>query len=387
MSKVFIKEIKEILGVKTNSLTELCRHEKINMFSRHKPIVYPGIPRNERYFESIHNNFGISVPEQGISVAEHGWIYQRPSGGINAPYRIDDFRGYNHAAEPVLKRLETEYTVEIIRDPVLRVNFNTGGEISVYEVVLDYPAAPNEALVSSLGELYIVMDIVQEGKTLVTLKSDRPIGGGGLNLTYNCSALKAGIYYLRFHLTTSLATHHFEIYADKNMPNPARLEVITPSGSDSFVCNVLGTADGEKTFKNLEERQTVYFNTTNTVSAKSGLYLIADLHNNSTSGLQINWPNFAIQMKPNFYPAGITALSLYDDEVNGEVFSNSHIRSTEYGIQIPAKSIARIGIYLSRRIAEGEALLEGEYTLTATLAYNSVDIWNGVLLLNAISTY
>lgn len=385
MSKVSIKEIKEILGVTTNSIAELCRHENINMFSRHKPVVYPGIPDGNQYFESIHNNFAIVIPERGISVSEHGWIYQRPSGGMNSPYRIDDFRGYNHGAEPVLKRLETEYIVEIVRDPVLRVNFSTEGEISVNEVLLNYIAADDEALIRSLGGLYIVMDILQNGKTITTIKANKTIGAGGLSLTYDCSYLKDGFYYLSFYLSTYNGSHTFDIYTNADMPNPARLEVITPFGADNFEFNVLGTADGEKNFRNINKRISVYFNTEDASSLKSGLYIIADIRNSSTSGLPVKWQNFSLQMRPNFYPEGITNISLYNGEINGQVFENEQIIKTDYGIEIPAGKTARIGIYLTRTIRDWEALISGNYDITTDIIYNNILTWSGLLLIKGVT--
>ena len=29
------------------------------------------------------------------------WIYNRPTGGVNSPYRLGDFRGYEHLATPI----------------------------------------------------------------------------------------------------------------------------------------------------------------------------------------------------------------------------------------------------------------------------------------------
>lgn len=385
MSKVSVKEIKEILGVSANSIAELCRNERVNMFSRHKPVIYPKIPKGEEYFKSIHNNFGIVVPERGINVAEHGWTYERPSGGINSPYRINDFRGYNHNAEPVLKRLETEYTVEIVRDPVLHVNFTANGEISVNEILLNYIAQDDEALINNLGGLCIVADILQDGKIIDVIKTNNTIGSGGLNLTYDCSHLKDGLYYLSFYLSTPNGLHTFDIYTDDIMPNPARLRVITPFGANDFKFDVLGVADGEKNFKNINERISVYFNTEDTSSLKSGLYLIADIHNNSTSILPIKWQNFSLQMQPDFYPGGITDIALYNGKVNGQIFENENIAKTDYGIEIPAGLTARVGIFLTRTILEWEAIISGNYNITTDIIYNNNLLWSGIILIKGIT--
>lgn len=389
MSTITIKGVKETLGADTNSIMKLCKHENVNMFSRHKPIIYPGFPKNENYFESINGNFGIVIPERSTSVAEYGWLYERPAGSANSPYRLDDFRGYNHDAAPVLKRLEKNYTIEIIRDTILHVNFSTAGEISVNEILINYEAAPDEPLVSSLGELYIAMDIVKEGTIITTVKASKTIGSGGLNLNYDCSSLKSGTYNLSFYLTTSHSSyvHDFDMYTDFNMPNPAFLEVITPSESDNFVFDVIGIADGGKNSQKLDKRLTVYFDTKYTATLNSGLYIVTKITNKDNSTLEIKWNNFSVNMVPNFYYNGIKSIALYNDPMSWDISSNINegIINIDGGIQIPSGLTARIGIFFNRIIEEGQAIINGEYTITTTIAYNKSDLWNGTLLINAIT--
>src|SRR5690554_6048574 len=90
--------VRNELGAATNNVGELCTHPNVNMFARKKPVRVPGTPAN--WYEA--DNFGISVPSW-VRGTEQYWTYNKPRGGVNEPYRLGDFRGYEHSAgNPIL---------------------------------------------------------------------------------------------------------------------------------------------------------------------------------------------------------------------------------------------------------------------------------------------
>lgn len=99
---ISIAEVAEVLGESTRDLGRLCASERINKFSRSKPInvtTYRAITDAER----IKANNGLVIPKYGslaslreaVLSGSVAWDYNRPS----KYYRLTDFAGYNHSAE------------------------------------------------------------------------------------------------------------------------------------------------------------------------------------------------------------------------------------------------------------------------------------------------
>lgn len=110
------------LGVGSRNVRELCTSSSINKWSKWKPIIYKttgvGITKNN----IIEANAGLSPSAQlttlksaitpnGIAnpvnktVAEvvsqiNSYTYNPPTGGVNSPYRMGDFRNYDHVTTP-----------------------------------------------------------------------------------------------------------------------------------------------------------------------------------------------------------------------------------------------------------------------------------------------
>lgn len=82
------------------------------MWAKYKPTCYPS-PFPDDWYKAKNGNYGINITVDNrvsswnnlvaeYSKANNGYIniYNRPTGGANAPYRLGDFRGYNHNAKP-----------------------------------------------------------------------------------------------------------------------------------------------------------------------------------------------------------------------------------------------------------------------------------------------
>ena len=131
VAPVSIDDVKSILGESSNDLATLCRSDKINIWSKNKPIkhnclfkpteaqkkeVNYGIS-NIPYYRllgkmtqdvingSMQNATNISTLDTSIEP----WHYQKPIGGYTSPYRLGDFDGYFANAEsPIGAITETE---------------------------------------------------------------------------------------------------------------------------------------------------------------------------------------------------------------------------------------------------------------------------------------
>lgn len=127
---VSIGDVKQVLGESSNDLGTLCKSNKINIWSKHKPVVSTVISPNyndkaewERHFLTYNVNsnpkiYGLDITIDGDNadakdMYEDGnvqnYTYQKPSGAyinltgkvVGSPYRLGDFEGYYHLATPL----------------------------------------------------------------------------------------------------------------------------------------------------------------------------------------------------------------------------------------------------------------------------------------------
>lgn len=101
-SNITISSIKTELGESANSVSRLCTSEKINKFSKYKPIRntssvwYEGIQKSD--------NYGLVIPQAYRNtcvsdVKEKTLIYNSPRGHLyNEPYRLGDYKYYSSVA-------------------------------------------------------------------------------------------------------------------------------------------------------------------------------------------------------------------------------------------------------------------------------------------------
>lgn len=103
------------LGVGTRNVSELCTSNNINMWAKYKPVRYAtseGITDAQRssvnygigsvpYFTNINAmwqflRYNDLNPDNNCSAPY--FVYDKPRGGSSEPYRLGDFRLYNHTA-------------------------------------------------------------------------------------------------------------------------------------------------------------------------------------------------------------------------------------------------------------------------------------------------
>lgn len=111
-----ITEISNTLGTSDRTLRGLCTNNNINIFSWRKPFAYAANVVDSNDYEAMRGkNHGfkyspiLAAPELGAELPEI--VYQPPIGGTNEPFRMGDFRGYEHDALPCINlNIEHMYT-------------------------------------------------------------------------------------------------------------------------------------------------------------------------------------------------------------------------------------------------------------------------------------
>lgn len=94
------------LGTTSRNINYLCQHSNINKWAKGKPIPYAtngGITDDNRKFANqgfnLNSVTSISIAQLwNAAKANKDWEYTPPTGGTEQPFRLGDFRGYNHNA-------------------------------------------------------------------------------------------------------------------------------------------------------------------------------------------------------------------------------------------------------------------------------------------------
>lgn len=109
---VSIDDVKSVLGYGSNDLASLCTYEGINMWAKYKPVD------SDNAFLDINtgwkgkrNDCNINYPK-ATSIYDIKGYYSQADNGFthrtaSAPYRLGDFRGYNHNARSEYLGIDT----------------------------------------------------------------------------------------------------------------------------------------------------------------------------------------------------------------------------------------------------------------------------------------
>lgn len=136
------------IGSASRDVGSLCSSTLINKWSKYKPVIYPNIAGLvESDFQAA--NFGITYTEysdiislfSAIILSNVQWGYSKPTGGINSPYRLGDFRGYAHASvNPVSNYNCPTEAYTGIDGAILSVSLVNGNVVEGNLVLADIPS-------------------------------------------------------------------------------------------------------------------------------------------------------------------------------------------------------------------------------------------------------
>ena len=120
------------LGTSSRDVGTLCISDNVNPWSRCKPFIGMfGMTdiENPNSTWAINHSFTFDFPNQyDLSTLENcNWHYNAPTGLVNSPYRLGDFRKYDHAATPVIgTQYAPNYTKNIPSDDTLGMKLELG---------------------------------------------------------------------------------------------------------------------------------------------------------------------------------------------------------------------------------------------------------------------
>lgn len=126
-SNISTSLVANTLQTSTHNVGALCSHQNINKWSKYKPVIWNRTTTDGTPYEWYKAQDGYcglgrvgSFTYAGICDFYRGdsnsdaWEYKPPTGNASAPYRLGDFRQYDHDAEPFLRSNIKEGFVENI---------------------------------------------------------------------------------------------------------------------------------------------------------------------------------------------------------------------------------------------------------------------------------
>lgn len=236
---VSIDDLKNLFGEGSGDLATLCTSPKINVWAKYKPTVYPS-PFPDDWYKAKDGNYGINITiENGKSnwkdlVAEYskanngyGTLYDKPTGGASSPFRLGDFRGYFHNANPEVRDYlgKNVFIRESDNNQIL-TEYNVisadGDQVSYF----DFAAFKDKYF----G--YIITDKSKSTLQLITTASS--VGTFSVPLPKN--ALQVGDYlafpmFCSHNYSSDHTLHQMTCYAIPNLAGGKSLSIISQSQS------------------------------------------------------------------------------------------------------------------------------------------------------------
>lgn len=237
---VSVDDVKSLLGESSNDLATLCKSSKINVWAKYKPTDY-NAAFSDNWSKGKDGNYGLNITVDNrvsswsalvaeYSKANNGYsnIYKRPSGGATSPYRLGDFRGYNHKAKPE------------ISDYLAATNYIEDSPISLsvaYNVITvdgDQVSYKDVEVYKGLYFGYVITDI--SGKTLKLLATASTTSSYEVRIA--ARTLLAGNYRLypmfcNVDYSTNHTLQRMYCYAIPNLAGGKIMTVITASESEA----------------------------------------------------------------------------------------------------------------------------------------------------------
>ena len=258
---VSIDDLKSLFGEPSGDLATLCKSPKINVWAKYKPTVYPS-PFPDDWYKSKDGNYGLNITvDNRVSswnalVAEYskpnnGYsnIYNRPSGGATSPYRLGDFRGYNHKAKPE------------ISDYLAASNYMEDSQISLsvaYNVVTVDGDQVSYNAIDAFRDLYfgyVITDI--SGKTLKLIATASTTSSYEVRLA--ARTLLAGTYrlYPMFCNVDYSTNHTLRAMYCYAVPNLAGGKIMTVRTASETEASKYESIFAEYTFANTRIKVTL----------------------------------------------------------------------------------------------------------------------------------
>lgn len=335
------------IGVGSNDVGTLCTSSKINRWSKWKPVSYATVGSlNINQLKEM--NYGLSIQSHNnyLDAYNEGIWYNPPIGGINSPYRLGDFRNYNHEAIAVFSKM-SYIDVSKLDTDTCRIDFtyNIGGTDDLIGLS-DFIGLP-------IGSNYLAV-ILTDGTNAFIKTSSININDGAAYIEFPIKSgylqNYTGTLNAKFVLCSSVVTElsmlnsitgniYYPLLV--NIASDAMCDInISNSINMTMIVNKISTglttlyADLETYITTPANPDALYFRTSN-----GTVFLRITTTNNSANPVIIT-NNFALKAVPSLVgtTSGIIQCQLYDS-TNSSVYSITVPANTTTTFKLGAPNI------------------------------------------------
>lgn len=239
---ITILSVRNCLGYPSTDLGTLCSCNKVNMWSKHKPVIYnaDSTDGDSNWYKARSGNCGINIPSfnSPLEAGKASWTQELPTGGAASPYRLGDFRGYDHNAVPFMTlQAPEEISIDIGRASnqvfyVINQQVDKTSNLSWDDfTTLNYP----------LKNCYLACYIEKVGATYTNtiVTAENPISSVTNDVVISfskgigSSSFTAGTYHVYFLLSSAKIAQngqqqgptYYPVYRNPNNSYPVKLSL------------------------------------------------------------------------------------------------------------------------------------------------------------------
>lgn len=153
-SNISTSLVANTLQTSSHDVGTLCTHSSINMWSKWKPINANVTTLTDTVLQQ--HDYGILAPSSSSTIQDalgKSWTYDRPKGGSTSPYRLGDFRKYDHGVPPPVTQQE-DFTWYLATQPTITLEIQSGAENTNGIQVED---------LSALDDYYLAVGVYRDG--------------------------------------------------------------------------------------------------------------------------------------------------------------------------------------------------------------------------------
>lgn len=287
------------ISVLDTRLSKLCTSDKINIFSKYKPLAYVGDPNADpSWYKGADGKCGIIIPSLGSDfsiIDTANWTLNKPAGGSTSPYRLFYFGGYEHDAIPVVR-------TGITGDITANRGIDTTKAFHPYSIVSpsDYNISLDDIYLGNklIGDCYFACQISYNGANVYACSSD--IIRNHPSLTVDLSTFNSTLVNVKQTIRFFIVGEYFEQKTSWTIQdiqycmwqNNSNLAVagFTLKEDATFYISVQAVSDtlqsGTSGYTSISDHSTE--NTAKVIQANTGaIYLLCNMVNRSTGAWQI----------------------------------------------------------------------------------------------------
>ena len=243
-TNISVAMVKAELGASTNDVGRLCIHPNVNKWSKHKPVIQPHVNVDGLldWWKAFDGKCGLNIPVYTSAGAittvgsflyslknkTYDWEYVKPIGGTTSPYRLADFRNYEHSA-----------VMPIASMPSYNAFVDINNDIQIdLEVIVEYPNDYNLTLQDithqgvDMTNYYLgVMLYKPANNTFIIGTSQSKISTGDLTIILNDMSSNTGVWKAAFFMSSVALTQGGTLPVANYIPiDIPHVDVTIPTG-------------------------------------------------------------------------------------------------------------------------------------------------------------